>query len=460
MEPNEGTMSGRPSSGSVSTKLDRIARLAKQAPTMQITSLAHHIDLEWMREAYRRTRKDGATGIDGQTAKQYAENLDENLQSLLNRAKSGEYRAPAVKRVYIPKGDGKAMRPIGIPTFEDKVLQRAAAMALGTVYEQDFLDCSFGFRPGRSQHDAIDTLWLGLRSMGGGWVLEVDIKAFFDQMDHALLRETLRHRVLDGVLLRLIGKWLKAGVLEEGQVSYDETGTPQGGVISPLLSNVFLHEVVDVWFEEQVRPRLYGRGFMVRYADDFVMVFERKDDAERVLKVLPRRLEKYKLEMHPTKTRLVDFRSPARRRPTKDGPDDRGPGSFNMLGFTHHWQKNRKGNWVVGRSTAKDRKSRAIKALGTWCREHRHDPVDSQCRQLCSKLRGHFQYYGVTYNYDSLSEVWHRTARIWQKWLNRRSQKRKLNWTKMTRLLKRYPLPQPRIHRQLYPIPRVANPAF
>jgi len=458
LEPNEGKMSGRSSSGSVSTKLARIAELAKQSPSMKISTLAHHIDLDWMREAYRRTRKDGATGIDGQTAQQYAQNLDENLQSLLNRAKSGTYRAPAVKRVHIPKADGKATRPIGIPTFEDKVLQRAVAMELEAVYEQDFLDCSYGFRPGRSAHNAIDALWVGLRNMKGGWVLEVDIKSFFDCVDHALLRETLRHRVLDGVLLRLIGKWLKAGVFENGQVSFSERGTPQGGVISPLLANVFLHEVVDKWFEQQVKPRLHGRGFMIRYADDIVMVFESENDARRVMEAMAKRLEKYGLTLHPDKTRLVDFRSPACRRDKDDGDDDRGPGTFNMLGFTHHWKKNRKGTWVVGRRTAKDRKSRTLKALASWCREHRHDPVHSQWQQLVSKLRGHFQYYGVSYNFESLTEVWHRTARMWHKWLNRRSQKRTLNWAKMNRLLKRYPLPRPRIAHRLFPLPRAANP--
>jgi len=453
-------MTGKPSPGNISAKLERIAALAKQAPDMQFTTLAHHIDLEWLHQAYRWTRKSGSPGIDGQTAQQYAQDLDENLQSLLGRAKSGEYRAPSVKRVHIPKGDGKTMRPIGIPTFEDKVLQRAVAMVLGAVYEQDFLDCSYGFRPGRCQHDALDALWHGLKRMGGGWVLEVDIKAFFDRIDHTLLRETLRHRVLDGVLLRLIGKWLNAGVLEDGQVSYSDEGTPQGGVISPLLSNVFLHEVVDVWFEEQVKARLRGHAFMIRFADDIVMVFRHEDDARKVMRVLPKRLEKYKLELHPTKTRLVDFRSPARHRPKNDDPDDRGPGTFNMLGFTHHWKKNRKGNWTVGRRTAKDRKSRVMKALGTWCREHRHDPVDTQWRQLCSKLRGHIQYYGVTYNFPTLSEVVHRAARIWQKWLNRRSQKRTLDWAKMQRLLRRYPLPKPRIPHQLFPPPRAAKPAF
>src|SRR6202030_3743146 len=238
----------------------RIAELAHSAPELAVTTLAHHLDLAWMREAYRRTRKDGATGVDGQSAQQYAERLEENLRSLLERAKAGTYRAPPVRRVHIPKGSGAETRPIGIPTFEDKVLQRAVAMVLEAVYEQDFLDCSYGFRPGRSAHQALDALWKEAMDMGGGWVLEVDIRKYFDSLDHGHLREILRRRVHDGVLLRLIGKWLNAGVLEDGSVSYPDAGTPQGGVISPLLANIFLHEVLDVWFDREVKPRLRGKA--------------------------------------------------------------------------------------------------------------------------------------------------------------------------------------------------------
>ena len=263
-------MQETPSSVSVFTKLERIAKLAKQMPGVALTSLSHHIDIDWLREAYRRTRKGGATGIDGVTADEYAANLEDNLQSLLDRAKSGVYRAPPVRRVQIPKADGKQMRPIGIPTFEDKVLQRAVAMVLEAIYEQEFLDCSYGFRPGRSAHDALAVVQHETVCMAGGWILEVDIRKFFDSLDHAQLREILRRRVRDGVLLRLIGKWLHAGVLEEGLLSYPDTGTPQGGVFSPILANIFLHEVLDVWFERDVKPRLRGRAVLVRYADDGV----------------------------------------------------------------------------------------------------------------------------------------------------------------------------------------------
>src|SRR4051812_23784373 len=244
MRPSEGQMPGTPSPDPISTRRRRIAELARQSPQAALTTLAHHIDIEWMHEAYRRTRKDGATGVDGQTAAGYAADLEGNLRSLLDRAKSGRYQAPPVRRVHIPKGDGSKTRPIGIPTFEDKVLQRAVVMVLEAVYEQDFLDCSYGFRPRRSAHDALATLREGLTKMQGGWIVDVDIKGFFDTLDHRHLNDMLDLRVRDGVIRRVINKWLHAGVQESGALSYPELGTPQGGVVSPLLANVYLHEVL------------------------------------------------------------------------------------------------------------------------------------------------------------------------------------------------------------------------
>jgi group II intron reverse transcriptase/maturase len=255
----EGKMNETPGSENISTKLQRIAELARQRSGVALTTLAHHIDTEFLGEAYRRTRKDGAAGVDGQTAKEYAAQLKVNLAALLDRFKSGEYRAPPVRRVHIPKGDGRTTRPIGIPTFEDKVLQRAVTMVLEAVYEQEFLECSYGFRPGRSAHQALQSAWKGLMRMGGGWVLEIDIKSFFDTVDHGHLRSFLDQRVRDGVIRRMIDKWLKAGVLEDGRVSYPDEGTPQGGVLSPLLANVYLHEVLDKWFEKDVLPRMRGK---------------------------------------------------------------------------------------------------------------------------------------------------------------------------------------------------------
>jgi RNA-directed DNA polymerase len=433
------------SSPTISTKLQRIAKMAREHPTRAFTTLAHYIDIEWLRAAYRRTRKDGATGIDGQTSKEYAANLEENLRSLLSRFKSGTYRAPSVRRVYVPKGDGKQMRPIGIPTFEDKVLQRAVAMLLEAIYEQDFQDCSYGFRPGRSAHQALEAVRDATMPVGGGWVLEVDVRKFFDALDHKHLRGILRQRVRDGVLLRVIGKWLKAGVLEEGRLVHPKTGTPQGGVVSPQLANIYLNEVVDQWFHQAVVPRLKGRARLVRYADDLVLMFSREDDARRVLDVLPKRLGRYGLELHPDKTRLLDF-----RRRDRGNPDR--PGTFDFLGFTHYWGRSRSGKWIVKQRTAKDRLSRALRRVREWCRKHRHEPLAVQQKHLAQKLRGHYGYFGITSNVASLACFYQETRRIWQKWLSRRSRAGYIDWDHMLVLLERFPLPRPRIVHQYGPL--------
>lgn len=430
------------SSPTVSTKLQRIAEAARRYPERAFTTLAHHIDIDWLREAYRRTRKDGATGIDGQTASEYAEKLEGNLQSLLDRFKSGAYRAPPVRRVHIPKGDGQQTRPIGIPTFEDKVLQRAVTMLLEAIYEQDFLDCSYGFRPGRSAHQALEAVRDATMPVGGGWVLEVDIRKFFDSLDHGGLLEIVRCRVRDGVLLRIIGKWLNAGVMEAGSVEYPEAGTPQGGVVSPLLANVYLHEVVDLWFRRDVLPRLKGRARLVRYADDMVLVFSRGDDARRVSAVLSKRFGRYGLSLHPDKTRLIDFRRMDRGNPA-------GPASFDFLGFTHHWGKSLRGSWLVKQRTAKDRLSRALHRVRQWCRAHRHDPLRAQQQALAQKLRGHYGYFGITSNYLALERFYRETRHAWRKWLSRRSNTGHVDWDHLLALLERFPLPPPRImHRR------------
>jgi len=429
-------MTGPPMPETISTKQARIATLAKQMPGTAIRSLSRHMDLEWLREAYRRTRKDGAVGIDGQTAEAYAEHLEENLQSLLDRAKSGLYRAPPVRRVLIPKGDGSKTRPIGIPTFEDKVLQRAVMMLLEPVYEQDFYAFSYGFRPRKSARDASEALQRTLMRMDGGWVLDVDIKSFFDTLDHAQLRDLLRRRVGDGVLVRLVGKWLHAGVLDGGVVSHAEAGTPQGGVISPLLANLYLHEVLDTWWVNEVLPRLWGRAELVRYADDFVVVFELESDARRVQAVLSKRFGRFGLTLHPDKTRLVYF-----RRPPKGGAR---PGSFDFLGFTHYWGKSRKGVLTPLRKTSSKRLSRSLKAIGAWMKRARHWPVEWQHEQLAAKLRGHFQYFGLTGNSRAINAFRNEVTRRWHRWLGRRSQ-RGQTWARFQALLRRYPLPPARL---------------
>jgi RNA-directed DNA polymerase len=441
-------MSGTPNPEPMSTGCQRIAELARQAPQMSFTSLAHHIDLRLLYDAYQRTRKDGAVGVDGQTAEDYAANLMDNLQGLLDRAKSGTYQAPPVRRVHIPKGTGNETRPIGIPTFEDKVLQRAVVMVLESVYEQDFLDCSYGFRPGRSAHQALAALWKQTMDRSGCWILEVDIRRFFDTLDHTHLRELLRLRVRDGVLLRLIGKWLNAGVLEEGVVTTPEKGTPQGGVISPLLANVYLHYVLDVWFEREVKPRLRGSAFLIRYADDFVMGFTCEEDARRVLEVLPKRFGKYGLTLHPDKTRLVPFRRPGQR--SVSGSAEPPPESFDLLGFTHYWGRSRRGVWVVMRKTTASRFSRGIKKIAQWCRLNRHRPVAEQHQILSQKLRGHDAYYGITGNSRMLQRLRLVVRCTWRKWLVRRRRAGRLCWDHFNRLLQRFPLPPPRVVHSAY----------
>lgn len=462
-EPLRGNTAATPRAADVSTKQQRIAKLAEQMRGKALTSLSHHIDGAWLLEAWRRTRKDGAVGVDGQSAKQYAENLHGNLADLLDRAKSGRYKAPPVRRVHIPKGDGKSTRPIGIPTLEDKVLQRAIVMALEPVYEADFKSCSYGFRPGKSAHDALEALWQ--QSMGAWherpvrWVLDVDIKSYFDTLHHPHLRQMLDKRIRDGVIRRLIDKWLKAGVMEKGNLSYQDAGTPQGGVISPLLSNIYLHEVLDEWFECEVQPRMRGRAFLVRYADDFVIGFECEEDARRVQQVLPKRFERYGLTLHPEKTRLVAFKPPAERsrKPNEDNNDQdqeppaQGPKretrSFGFLGFTHIWGHSRKGKPIIKRRTASNRLTRSLKALRDWMRHHRHDPVREQWRKLMSKVRGHAAYFGMPGNSRGLSRYSHQAQREWFKWLNRRGGQKPLTWERYSQWLKEtFHWPAPKIH--------------
>jgi RNA-directed DNA polymerase len=441
MEPKEGTMHKTQSLNDISTKLIRIAKQAREN-LEPLTTLAHHVDMAWMREAYLRTRKDGALGIDGQSAAAYAQDLEKNLQALLGRAKSGTYRAPAVRRVYIPKGKGE-QRALGIPTFEDKVLQRAIAMVLEPVYETQFLNCSYGFRPGRSARQALDTLYSAASEMRGGWLIELDIRKYRGTIDHHQLQTIVRQRIGDGVILRLIGKWLNAGCMEGGVQSRSDVGTPQGGVISPLLANIYLHVVLNVWFEQEVRPCLRGGATLVRYADDAVMLFENEDDAKRVMQVLPKRFGRYGLTLHPDKTRLVPFQRPSRSSEPKGGPRDT-PRSFDFLGFTHVWVKTHRGYWALLTRTAKDRFQRTLTAIAQWCKMHRHAKLDKQQIGLNAKLRGHYGYFDRRGNRSRLWGLLHCVTRIWRGWLSRRSQRAYTSWAKMTRILQRYPLLTPK----------------
>jgi RNA-directed DNA polymerase len=394
-----------------------------------------------MLEAYRLTRKDGAPGIDGVTAADYEVHLEANLLDLLVRIKSGRYRAPPVRRAYIPKADG-SQRMLGIPTFEDKVAQRAVTMVLEEIYEQDFLPCSYGFRPGRSAHQALRTLQNVLWAKRLYWVVDLDIRKYFDSIPHSHLRAFLDQRVTDGVIRRMIDKWLKAGAVEDGLLRRTTEGSPQGGVISPCLSNVFLHHVLDEWFEIEVRPRLAGDCTLVRYADDALMAFDNIVDAKRVLSVLGKRLARYGLTLHPDKTRIVDFR-PQRtggaRHPETDGT------TFDFLGLTHVWGRSRNGRNMVRQVTAKSRFARAVAAVSDWCRNNRHRSIRDQHRRLSAMMRGHFAYYGVGGNSRRLRWFANQVVRVWRKWLSRRDRQGVVLWARFNDLLARHPLPSARI---------------
>ena len=436
----------------MSTVQQRIAELARERPNECFTALNHYLTVDWLKAAFERVKPDGAAGVDGQSWSEYGQNLEENLRSLLERVKSGSYFAPPVKRVHIPKGDGKETRGIGMPTIEDKVVQRAIAMLLEPIFEQDFKDSSYGFRPKRSAHQALARIWSQCMNQRIQWIVEVDIRKYFDTLKKTWLRKFLDRRVRDGVIRRLIDKWLKAGVWEKGQVSYPEEGTPQGGVISPLLSNVYLHEVLDCWFVEEVLPRMKGYAFLVRFADDFILGFERKEDAEKVYRVLFKRFDKYGLSLHPEKTRVVPFGRPeATRDGQSQGPK---PGTFDYLGFTHYWGKSRTGRWVIRRKTMRKRFTRGLKAMNQWCWENMHEPMMEQVAALGRKLKGHFGYYGITGNYPALKRFRWEVIEIWRKWLARRGDPKGMSWERMHKLLEFFYIPEARVVHSIF----AANP--
>jgi group II intron reverse transcriptase/maturase len=428
--------------GDVFTALRRLSEKARQEPKLQFTSLAHLLRPELLREAYGRLRKGASPGVDGVTAEEYEKGLEGNLLALHQRLREGQYRAQPVRRVYIKKENGKE-RPLGIPALEDKIVQKAAVLVLEAIYEQDFLPCSTGFRPGRSQHDALDAVQ---RAIAGGkvsYVLDADIKGYFDNIVRSHLMELIRRRVNDRSLLQLIGKWLHVGVIEEGRLLMTTKGTPQGAVISPWMANVYLHYVLDEWVEKEVKPRLRGDMHLIRYADDFIACFQHQDDAERFAAVLRKRFARYGLELSEEKTRLIPFGRFAERDAKRQGHKQ--PPTFDFLGFTHYCAKSRQGKFIVARRTARKRKQRTMRAMDDWIRQHRHLPFAAQQVALNEKLQGHYAYYGVPTNYESLRQVYRLTVRIWFKWLRRRSQVRHLTWARFNVLARKFPLLTPRI---------------
>jgi group II intron reverse transcriptase/maturase len=401
-------------------------------------SLAHHLDVDALRRSYDRIKAKAAVGVDGVEKQAYGENLGRNLQDLHERLRTKRYRHQAIRRVHIPKDKGKT-RPIGISTIEDKIVQGALQEVLEAIYEQDFMDFSYGFRPGRGARDALRTLDRLVGRDRMDWVLELDVVAFFDSVDRSKLKAMLRERIADESLMRLIGKCLHVGVLDGESFSRPEVGTVQGSRLSPVLGNIYLHHVLDQWFVNEVSPRMKGKAALVRYADDAVFCFEHRSDAERVMAVLGKRMERFGLKLHPEKTRLRDF-----RRPPINKRGGKGPGTFDFLGFTMYWRRSRKGKWYLASKTRSARVQRAKRAIADWCRSHRHWSVKDQHAALVRRLQGHINYFGVRGNTSCLGAVVDAAKRTWYKWLNRRSQRSRLTWERFNDLLKDYPFPKPR----------------
>ena len=432
--------------------LERVRQAAKKDRTMRFTALLHHVySLDTLRTAYFSLKKEAAPGVDGQTWRHYGEALEEHLQDLSGRLKRGAYRAKPVRRVYIAK-DGGGQRPLGVTALEDKLVQRAAVEVLNAIYETDFLGFSYGFRPGRSQHDCLDALYAGLLTRPVNWVLDMDIRGFFDAIDHGWLVKFVEHRIADRRLVRLIQKWLNAGVLEDGKRTLAEVGTPQGGSASPLLANIYLHYAFDLWVQSWRRKHAHGAVMVVRYADDVVMGFQVKSDAERFRQALVERLARFGLELHPEKTRLLEFGPYAaeRRRRANEGK----PETFNFLGFTHICATKRSnGRFTVLRQTMRKRLQAKLNAVKAELRRRLHEPIPAVGQWLSAVVRGHIGYYGVPMNGPALHRFRFHVGRLWYRALCRRSQTGRPRWDRMRRLLARW-LPPARVCHP-YPLRRL-----
>jgi RNA-directed DNA polymerase len=427
----------------VQTSLLGIAKKAKGDKRYRFRNLYRELNEELLRDSWRLLRKDGALGVDRVSAAEYEANLEENIHNLVERLKRKRYRAKLVRRHYIPKGDG-GKRPLGIPATEDKLLQLAVKRLLEAIYEQDFLPCSYGYRPRVGALEAVDQLTVKLQFGGFHQVVEADIKGFFDNLSHEWLMRMLAERIDDQAILRLIKKWLKAGVLDtDGKVLRPEGGTPQGGIISPILANVYLHYALDLWFERVFQRSCRGGAFLHRYADDFVCGFGREEEAQSFYVELEERLRKFGLELAADKTRVIPF---SRNR--------RGETSFDFLGFEFRWGTDRKGQARLKRRTARKKFRSSIKRVAEWCKQNRHRRLGEQFQLLNAKLRGYYNYYGVRGNYASLDQFFYRVKRLHMKWLNRRSQRHSYNWTGYDELIRHFALARPRIAARTTPVYR------
>lgn len=419
---------------SVQTSLQAIAKKASEQPEYRFRNLFGMLNEEMLRDSWQFIRKNAASGVDRVSAKEYEQNLEENIHQLVEDLKRKRYRAKLVRRVLIPKGNGKT-RPLGIPATQDKLLQAAVKRLLEAIYEQDFSRCSFGYRPAIGALDAVDELTIKLQFGRYNFVVEADIKGFFDNLDHDELLKMLAERVDDKALLWLIGKWLKAGVLDtDGKTLHPETGTPQGGVISPILANVFLHYALDMWFQKVVIPHCHGQAYLIRFADDFVCAFEYEEDARRFYDVLGKRLGKFGLELSAEKTQIIPFSAKAL-----------GISSFDFLGFEFRWGKDRKGKPHVDKRTARKSLRKSQKRLSLWCKENRHRKIPELFKVLNAKLRGYYNYFGVYGNLSSLNAFYLYAVRALWKFLNRRSQRKSYNWLGFNQLMERFDVAKPRI---------------
>jgi group II intron reverse transcriptase/maturase len=443
-EPVKGNAAIRRGRATVSTELDRISSQARKDGKMQFFSIAHLLTEEALGKAFKSLRKDASAGVDEVTHQEYGRNAESNIQDLHKRMREGRYRAQPLRRIYIPKENGKE-RPISIPSLEDKIAQKATATLLNAIYEVDFLECSYGFREGRDQHDALDEVRRILCDRPVHYVLEADIVGYFDAIVRSHLMEMIEKRVRDGSILKLIGKWIHVGAIEDGVLLLSETGTGQGQVISPLLANIYLHYVLDLWIRDEVRSTLEGEMHEVRYADDFLLFFQHQEDAQRVLESLRNRFEGYGLTLHPEKTRLIEFGPRSLREAAR--PGGQGAATFDFLGFTHVPAKGQRGSFTVHLRTMRKRLSRALSEIRAWCADNRHKDVEGQRKTLNQKLRGHYQYYGRATNYYGIYRFYRTVRTTWKKSLGRRGSEKRFSWALFDNVESRYPLQQPRITR-------------
>jgi len=428
-------------------KLSSISYCAKSDPTFEFMSLAHHLNVEFLKDCYLNLDRNKAVGVDRVSWLEYKQNLDENLETLVEKLKRKAFKPLPAKRVYIPKGNGE-MRPLGISTIENKIVESGIARIIGSIYEADFYDFSYGFRPNKNAHQALKVIGDSINFKPVNHIVEADIKGFFDNVEHELLLEFLKIRIKDTSLLFLINRFLKAGYIDNNLLVKSDKGTPQGSILSPMLANIFLHYVLDEWFDKTVKRYVNGYCELVRYADDFICLVQFENDASKILRALDNRFDKYKLQLHPDKTKVFSF---GRFEKQNAKTQNRKANTFDFLGFTHYCDKTRKGYFKVGRKTSAKKFRAKAKELNLWLKSIRNLVLTKDWWKILKlKLQGHYEYYGISENYISIMKFYKLAIKLAKKWMNRRSQKRTMNWDKMKVYLELYPLPKPSIRHSFY----------